>query len=89
MSTGTLLFFLLVLACPLMMFFMHRGGQHGSHEADDHSMHGGHERGRADSCEETGERRSLDELRAERDALDARIEELERAQERDPVAGAR
>lgn len=89
MSTGNLLLVALVIACPLMMLFMHRGGQHGAHEADDHSMHGGYERGREDNCEETAERRSLDELRAERNALDARIEELERTEEHKPLAGAR
>lgn len=34
MSATTLILLLLVLACPLSMFFMHRGGghSHGSHD---------------------------------------------------------
>ena len=35
MQIGTLLILLLVLACPLMMLFMHRGG-HGSHVEQSH-----------------------------------------------------
>lgn len=34
-------FFLLVLlVCPLMMFFMMRGGMHGGNGEQDHSQHG-------------------------------------------------
>jgi len=33
-------FFLLLLACPLMMFFMMRGGMHGSHGESDSSRGG-------------------------------------------------
>ena len=34
-------FLLLVLsACPLMMFFMMRGGMHGGHDEQDPSQHG-------------------------------------------------
>jgi hypothetical protein len=33
-------FFLLVLACPLMMFFMMRGGMQGGHGERDPSQHG-------------------------------------------------
>lgn len=68
MELGTLLFLLLVLACPLMMLFMHRGG-HGSH-----ASHGASHTHGAD--EPAG---SLEELRHRRDGLDAEIAELERA----------
>ena len=53
------LFFLLILACPLAMMFMMRGG-HG---------HGGHAHGSAGADESS----SLEELRRRRDALDAQI----------------
>jgi hypothetical protein len=58
---GQYLFILLILACPLMMIFMMRGG-HG---------HGGH----ADMHGSTGTREpsSLDELRRRRDELDDEI----------------
>lgn len=72
MEVGTLLILALVLACPLMMFFMHRGG-HG-----DHALHGpahGHTHGAAG--ETTG---SLDELRRRRTELDAEIAKLEHAE---------
>lgn len=53
------LFFLLVLACPLMMVFMMRGG-HG---------HGGRTHGSSGAQE----RSSLDELHRRRDELDQEI----------------
>ena len=53
------LFFLLILACPLMMIFMMRGG-HG---------HGGHSHGSNGAQEPS----SLDELRRRRDELDQEI----------------
>ena len=55
---GSYLFFLLILACPLMMMFMMRGG-HG---------HGGH----AHNAGVSGPS-SLEELRRRRDELDAQI----------------
>lgn len=65
MELGTLLLILLLLACPLMMVFMHRGG-HG------HGAHGDHEhgQGRTDAP-------SLDELRGRRDEIDVEIARLE------------
>lgn len=33
-------FLLILLVCPLMMFFMMRGGMHGGHDEQDHSQHG-------------------------------------------------
>ncbi len=54
------LFFLLILACPLMMIFMMRGG-HG---------HGGHAHGSRGVHEPS----SLDELRRRRDELDREID---------------
>ena len=70
MEPGTLLILLLVLACPLMMMFMHRGG---------HASHGDPEQGHAPS-DETLHTPSLDELRSRRDELDVEIAELERAE---------
>jgi hypothetical protein len=58
MTTTTLLFLLLILGCPLMMMFMHRGGHgHGGQQGDAHSDSGA----------------SLDELRRRRAALDDEI----------------
>ena len=39
MNATTLILLLLLLACPLSMFFMHRGGGH-SHGSHDDSQHG-------------------------------------------------
>ena len=37
MNATTLILLLLLLACPLSMFFMHRGGHgHGSHDDSQH-----------------------------------------------------
>jgi len=66
------LFLLLVLACPLMMVWMMRGG-HGAHGA------GGH-----DSSHHEEPQGSLEELRARRDELDRVIEERE-SSERAPA----
>lgn len=56
------LFFLLILACPLMMLFMMRGHGHGGHGA-----HAGHEPA-ADSLEDLKRRRSaLDDEIASRE----------------------
>jgi hypothetical protein len=42
MSATTLILLLLVLACPISMFFMHRGGghSHGSHDDSQHQATG-------------------------------------------------
>lgn len=45
MSATTLLLLLLVLACPLSMFFMHRGGGHS------HGSHGDTHAGESESAE--------------------------------------
>lgn len=76
MELGSLLFLLLILACPLMMVWMMRG--HGGH--GDHAAHGAsqsHDRGTADQISGT---RSLDELRRARAELDDEIEQLERSE---------
>lgn len=77
MEAGTLLILALVLACPLMMLFMHRGG-HASHGSDQ-----GHTHGAAEDA--SG---SLDELRRRRTELDAEIAKLEQTETEDetPVA---
>jgi len=68
MELGTLLFLLLIVACPLMMVWMMRGhGGHASRGAGHGHMHG------ADD-ETSG---SLDELRSRRAELDAEIAQLE------------
>ena len=74
MNAGTLLILLLLLACPLGMLFMHRGdhGGHASHGVNLDHMHGG--------VDETSGTASLDELRRQRDALEADIAELERSE---------
>ena len=73
MELGTLLFLLLILACPLMMVWMRRGhGGHGGHAS--HGAGQGHVHGDADEMAGTG---SLDELRRRRAELDAEIAQLE------------
>lgn len=73
MELGTLLFLLLILACPLMMVWMMRGhGGHGGHAS--HGTGHGHIHGDADEMSGTG---SLDELRRRRAELDAEIAQLE------------
>lgn len=66
---GQYLFLLLVLACPLMMLFMMRGG-HG---------HGGHAHGSGGAREPS----SLNELRRRRDDLDGEIAAREGLEEVD------
>ena len=65
---------LLLLACPLMMFFMMRGmhGGHGSGAAGGKAHAGGCHDGH-----DTGADGSLDDLRRQRDELDRRIAERE------------
>jgi Protein of unknown function (DUF2933) len=76
MELGTLLFLLLVLACPLMMVWMMRGhADHGGHAS--HGSGHGHTPGLADESPGTG---SLDELRRRRADLDAEIAKLEQAE---------
>ncbi|MGH3085501.1 MAG: DUF2933 domain-containing protein, partial [Gaiellaceae bacterium] len=65
-----LLFVLLVLACPLAMFFMMRGS-HG---------HGGH--AHTTSAADDEQRLSAEERRRQRGELDRLIEERERAETR-------
>lgn len=72
MEPGTLLILVLLLACPLMMLFMHRGG-HGDHAS--HGSNHGHTHGAAGDRSD-----SLDELRRRRTELDAAIAKLERAE---------
>lgn len=72
------LFLLLILACPLMMIFMMRG-MHGSQGG---YAHGGHARGmggcHGSSTDEEHDRHaamSLEDLKQERDELNALISE--------------
>lgn len=74
MDPGTVFILLLLLACPLMMVFMHRGG-HGSHAS--HGGGEGHVHGGSDDASRAG---SLDELRRRRAKLDAEIASLERSE---------
>lgn len=90
MNGQTVLFLLLLLACPLIMLLMHRGAGHGSHGGHaGHSAQGGHAgHGCSHGDGDEGPQPSLEELRARRDELDAEIRELEEreASEREPVA---
>jgi hypothetical protein len=78
------LFLLLLIACPLMMFFMMRGmhGGHGGH-ADN-----GHTHGNGGDHDHTGtdSNTSLDELRRQREQLDRQIEQRQ-VEEQTPVGG--
>lgn len=77
---STVLLILLILACPLMMIFMMRGGHgHGGH------AHGGHDQTAGANSQSDGEHghvhdehcrhddESLDDLKRSRDELDERI----------------
>ncbi len=83
MDFSTILPLLLLLACPLMMILMMRGHGHGHGHGGGHGRHAhgdGTSRGGHGCCEGGGEQEpALDELRAQRDELDARIEALEGA----------
>ena len=70
MDLGSLVFLLLVLACPLAMVWMMRGG-HGAHG------HAGH--GPSHAHGESPESRLVDDLRRRRAELDDEIARLERA----------
>lgn len=78
MDVGTLFIVLLLLACPLMMVFMHRGG---------HAMHAGHERGQVVDSD-ASDAAPLDELRSRRAKIDVEIARLEKAtsEEKSPTA---
>lgn len=76
MELGSLLFLLILLACPLAMVWMMRGhGGHGGHAS--HGASHGHIHGPADEMSGTG---SLDELRRRRAELDAEIAQLKQAE---------
>lgn len=85
MDLGTLLVLLLVLACPLGMLLMHRGGGHAHGSAGpaadkEHAGHGcGHDGHAGHGSGEHGD--SIDELRRRRDELDAEIAEREQTVE--------
>ena len=86
MNASTVLLLLLVLACPLGMAFMMRGGQGHGHGGLDHPSND-HDHG--DAHEPLMRERSTAGLRELRDELDQMIEErelLERAQSEDEVA---
>ena len=79
MSSGTIFLLLLLLACPLMMVWMMRGGHgHGAHGG------GGHDHSKAEEAEP-----SLDELRRRRDEIDRLIEEQEPSERETVGAGSR
>lgn len=77
------LLLLLLLACPLMMFFMMRG-MHGGHGGNANSGHAHGAGGCDDDHAGSDPTTSLDELRRRRDELDRQIEQRE-AGERAPV----
>ena len=78
MDVGTLLLVLLLLACPLMMVFMHRGG---------HGMHAGHKHSQVVDAD-ASDSAPLDELRRTRAEIDVEIARLEEAasEEKSPAA---
>jgi len=73
MTVSTVFFLLLVLACPLLMMFMMRGGHGhgGGHSGHAGGCHGGH--GDESEPRET----ATDDLRRQRAELDRLIEERE------------
>ena len=77
-SSVSPLLLVLLLACPLMMLFMMRGGHGHGHGGQGQDHAGGCHDGEHGS-EDTGARTqsTLDELRDQRDDLDARIQALE------------
>lgn len=83
MRPETLFLLLILLACPIGMMFMMRGGGHGSHGS--HGMHGmrGMHDDQADSSTQprVDHMASIDELRSQRAALDAEIERREAVEE--------
>jgi hypothetical protein len=78
------LFLLLILACPLMMFFMMRGmhGGHGGNADNGHAHGSSNNHGYAGTDSNT----PLDDLRRQREQLDLQIEQRE-AEEQTPVGG--
>jgi hypothetical protein len=79
------LLFAIVLACPLMMMFMMRGGHgHGGRGGHTEEHGGGYGHGQGDA---SGEPRSSTELRRERDDLDRLIEEREAEEQTQPPVG--
>ena len=69
------LFIALVLACPLMMMFMMRGGHgHGGQAGHGGGWHGGHDNG-SDTKDA-----STQDLRRQCDELDRRIDEREQSE---------
>ena len=82
---GNYLFLLLILACPLMMIWMMRGGHsHGSHT--DGGQAQGHE-GRCDHGHSDSSA-STDDLRRQREELDRLIEEREQSESELTPAGS-
>lgn len=82
---GNYLFFLLILACPLAMFFMMRGmGRSRGGSADGGHATSGHTTGLGGGPDHSSD--SLEELRRQREELDRQIEEHE-AEEKTSVAG--
>jgi hypothetical protein len=79
---GNYLFFLLIFACPLIMFFAMRGMHGGRGGNADRGHTHGHEHGR--SRPET--KSSLEELRRQREELDSEIA-TRAAEEETPVGG--
>lgn len=75
-DVGNFVWLLLVLACPLMMVFMMRG-MHGGHSqgGNGHAGHGCHGGGTDETTSGSRATMSLDELKRERDELNALIGE--------------
>jgi hypothetical protein len=85
MNASSVFFLLVVLACPLMMIWMMRGGHGHGHGGHDHS---GHDHG-DDAHAPPMRERSTTGLRELRDEIDRMIEERDEAErdeaEREPA----
>ena len=89
MNAGTLLVLALLLACPLMMLWMHGRGGHQGHAAHGGSKgHGAHGARGGHGDDSLPRPATLEELREVRADIDARIAELEEreADEREQVS---
>ena len=83
MRPETLFLLLILLACPVGMMFMMRGGGHGNHGAP--GMHGRHaEDSDGNDKQNVSDTASIEELRSQREALDTEIATREAAKETRP-----
>ena len=77
MNAELLFLLLILLACPLMMMFMMRGGSHGKNGMHAEDSDGNDKQNASDIA-------SIEELRSQREALDTEIATREAAKETRP-----